>query len=97
MRGAYFVQSTQEEKPTIDVFILDPNKKVIFSRRKKIEGIFRFNATIPGPYSFIFSNVKVITIKILPLHQSKKDKDVTIALHTEGNDEVKEDKIIQQE
>jgi hypothetical protein len=59
MRGAYFVGSKGENYPTIDFFILDPQRKVVYSRRKKTEGIFRFNATITGAYSFIFSNIKV--------------------------------------
>lgn len=59
IRGAYFAGSSSEKKPIIDVFILDPNRKVIFSRRRMQEGIFRFNATVPGTYSFIFSNLKV--------------------------------------
>ena len=34
IRGAYFAGSNTEKKPIIDVFILDPNRKVIFSRRR---------------------------------------------------------------
>lgn len=61
MRGAYFVGEGTKEK-FIDFFILDPNGKVIFSRRSKDEGIFRFNTTSNGTYSFIFSNMRVILI-----------------------------------
>jgi len=42
----------------IDFFIVSPKNKVIFSRRKAEEGIFRFNTTMAGRYSFIFSNIK---------------------------------------
>lgn len=59
IRGAYFLTGAAESKPNIDFFILDPNRKVIYARRKKTEGIFRFNSTIAGAYSFIFSNLKV--------------------------------------
>jgi hypothetical protein len=38
---------------------VDPNKKVVYSRRKRTEGIFRINATVEGTYSFVFSNLKV--------------------------------------
>ena len=50
VRGAYYVASSTESKPTIDFFILDPNNKVVYSRRKKNEGIFRFNASVSGEY-----------------------------------------------
>ena len=51
--------STTGKNKFIDFFVLDPNNKVIFSRRKAEEGIFRFNTTLPGTYSFVFSNMKV--------------------------------------
>lgn len=34
VRGAYFAGSSLEKVPIIDLFILDPKRKVIFSRRK---------------------------------------------------------------
>ena len=48
IRGAYFVNSGQstEKKQLIDFFVLDPNYQVIYSRRGKDEGIFRFNTTM---------------------------------------------------
>jgi len=60
IRGAYFVGSSTTNNKLIDFFILDPNNRVIYSRRKKEEGIFRFNTTTPGTYTFVFSNMKVI-------------------------------------
>ena len=59
IRGAYFVNSGQstEKKQLIDFFVLDPNYQVIYSRRGKDEGIFRFNTTMQGQYSFVFSNM----------------------------------------
>jgi hypothetical protein len=60
----------------IDFFIVNPKNKVIYSRRKSEEGIFRFNSTMPGRYSFIFSNIK----------DRKSVKDVTIAIHLPDND-----------
>jgi hypothetical protein len=56
---------------------VNPKNKVIFSKRKSEEGIFRFNTTMAGRYSFIFSNIK----------DRKSVKDVTIAIHTPDNDE----------
>jgi hypothetical protein len=61
MRGAYFVNAapgTEKSERLIDFFVLDPNYSVIFSRRKHEEGIFRFNTSLPGQYTFVFSNMK---------------------------------------
>jgi len=61
MRGAYFVNadaSIPKEDRLIDFFVLDPNYQVIYSRRRREEGIFRFNTTLAGQYSFVFSNMK---------------------------------------
>lgn len=44
VRGAYFIGDSTNNK-FIDFFVLDPNNKVIYSRRTKDEGIFRFNTT----------------------------------------------------
>lgn len=76
IRGAYFIAETPSNK-FIDFFVLDPNNKVIFSRRTKDEGIFRFNTTMAGTYSFIFSNIR----------DKSTEKEVTIAIHTPGNDD----------
>jgi hypothetical protein len=76
-------QSTTNNK-LIDFFIVSPKNKVIFSKRKSEEGIFRFNTTMPGRYSFIFSNIK----------DRKSVKDITIAIHTPGesSEEIEQDK-----
>ena len=73
IRGAYFVNAGQstENKQLIDFFVLDPNYQVIYSRRGKDEGIFRFNTTMPGQYSFVFSNMNDKHVR----------KSVTVALH----------------
>ena len=74
IRGAYFVnaQKSGEEKQLIDFFILDPNYQVIYSRRGKDEGIFRFNAKEEGgQYTFVFSNMKDKITR----------KSVTVAIH----------------
>ena len=62
IRGAYFVGQSSTANKLIDFFIVNPKNKVIFSKRKSEEGIFRFNTTGPGRYSFIFSNIKVYQI-----------------------------------
>jgi hypothetical protein len=59
IRGAYFVGQSTGKNKFIDFFVLDPTNKVIFSRRKSEEGIFRFNTTSAGTYTFVFSNMKV--------------------------------------
>lgn len=73
IRGAYYVVSRDETKPTIDFFILDPNNNLVYTRRKKSEGIFRFNATQTGIYQFKFSNTKV-TLSNLHLYSPIKTK-----------------------
>jgi hypothetical protein len=47
-RGAFFSSGKNDVNPVIDFFVLDPERKVIFSRRKRAEGVFKFNSTIPG-------------------------------------------------
>jgi hypothetical protein len=64
IRGAYFVGKSTTANKLIDFFIVSPKNKVIFSRRKAEEGIFRFNTTMPGRYSFIFSNIKVFQLSL---------------------------------
>ncbi len=55
--------SSSSKTKLIDFFVLDPENKVVFSRRKAEEGIFRFNTTMAGTYTFVFSNMKVNTFK----------------------------------
>ena len=62
---------SQKTDRLIDFFVLDPNYAVIYSRRRHEEGIFRFNTTIPGQYSFVFSNMK----------DRLNSKQVTLAIH----------------
>ena len=62
VRGAYFVGKSSTSTKQIDFFVVNPKNKVIFSRRKAEEGIFRFYTTVGGRYSFIFSNIKVRTL-----------------------------------
>lgn len=49
---------SQKQDRLIDFFVLDPNYAVIFSRRRHEEGIFRFNTSKAGQYTFVFSNMK---------------------------------------
>lgn len=53
---------------------------MIYSRRRHDEGIFRFNTTIAGQYSFVFSNMK----------DKLNSKQVTLAIHPGFEDEVGE-------
>ena len=51
MRGAFFVNAdanVPKKERLIDFFVLDPNYSVIYSKRGKEEGIFRFNTTMKG-------------------------------------------------
>ena len=61
IRGAFFTTSspsTPKEEKLLDVFIMDPDYKIIHFNRQHEEGIFRFNTTIAGSYHFVFSNAK---------------------------------------
>jgi hypothetical protein len=69
IRGAYFVKGDLK----IDFYIVAPSGDVIFSRRNQHEGIFRFNTTMIGDYTFVSTS-----------KQPKKNLDVTLALHTES-------------
>jgi hypothetical protein len=53
---------TSGKNKFIDFFVVDPAGKVIYSRRKSEEGIFRFNTTMAGTYAFVFSNMKVYNL-----------------------------------
>ena len=90
IRGAYFTNApptVARADRLVDFFILDPNYKVVYSRRRHEEGIFRFNTTMKGQYSFVFSNMKD---KINP-------KAVTIAIHPGYDQDQLDDKILQGE
>ncbi|CDW84548.1 emp24 gp25l p24 family protein [Stylonychia lemnae] len=77
-RGVYFARGADKEKGVIDFFVLDPKRQVIYSRRKKSEGVFSLTLTTPGQYTFIFSNLK-----------QKQPKEVQFYIQTQGNDEGK--------
>ena len=84
VRGAYFVNNaggtglnradviTARKDKTIDFFVLDPSYKVVYSKRNNDEGIFRFNTTKSGQYTYVFSNMgdrvhsKTVTLAIHP-------------------------------
>ena len=70
MRGAYFTSKGADKSTEIDFFVLDPSHRVVYSRRRTKEGLFRFTAKTEGIYAFVFSNVKYSNIK-----------DVTMAVH----------------
>lgn len=58
-----FIASSKDGEQGLDFFIIGPNKRIVYSSRKRTEGIFSFNATLPGQYSFIFNNMKWRTEK----------------------------------
>ena len=85
IRGAYFVNApkSSENKQLVDFFVLDPNYQVIYSRRGKDEGIFRFNTKEEGgQYTFVFSNMK----------DKKTRKSVTVAIHPGYDTDAQEEK-----
>lgn len=48
IRGSFFIGGVQEQQPKIDFFILSPSKRVIYAKRKTMDGIFSFNTTDSG-------------------------------------------------
>ena len=74
---------TPKKDKIIDFFVLDPSYKVVFSRRKHDEGLFRFNTTKQGQCTFVFSNMKdrvnekTVTLAIHPGKESEEIKTVT--------------------
>lgn len=93
MRGAFFVNAdakVSKKDRTIDFFVLDPNYQVIYSKRGQEEGIFRFNTTMQGQYTFVFSNmkdkvnIKKVTIAIHPGRESEDGVDEEIAQMTKA-------------
>lgn len=70
VKGAYYVHGGNDAK-VINVFVQDPLKNIIYKRSDEIQGIILFNTTIPGQYSFIFSNL-----------DDSNDKTATLAIHT---------------
>lgn len=75
IRGAYFVQKSDDDNRFIDFYIYDPNDRIIFVDKKKEEGLFRFNTTKVGTYQFVFNNKKWFG-----------NKDLTIAIHKQGDE-----------
>lgn len=68
VRGAWYIASGDKKK--IDFWIVDPNGQISSKTENKNEGIFYFDAVIPGVYEFVFSNTR-----------SWEMKDVTFAIH----------------
>ena len=85
MRGMFYVNGSDRIKrdKTIDFFILDPAYKVIYSRRKQVEGMFRINTEKEGQYTFVFSNMKdriekkTVTLLINPGREIEEPKSET--------------------
>jgi hypothetical protein len=50
---------------------MDPKNEVIYKRSGEVQGIILFETTVPGKYTFIFSNLN-----------DHNDRTVSLALHT---------------
>lgn len=50
---------SSDDKGKIDFHVKDPKNHSVQTRLDRREGLFYFNATKKGVYSFIFSNEKV--------------------------------------
>ena len=71
--------------PIISVFIQDPQNKVIYAKKKRSLGQFKFNTTFKGEYKFMFSNLK-----------SKDEKTVLISIHNQEEKDTLEAEMIDQ-
>lgn len=102
IKGAYYVHGGASASP-INVFVQDPDKNIIYKRSGEIQGIILFNTTIPGEYSFIFSNLddnleKVATLaihtyedKLDPIQYDINDKGDTVVKNDPRRKEREED------
>lgn len=70
IKGAFYVHGGQDAKP-VNVFVQDPLKNIIYKRTEEIQGIMVFDTTVPGQYTFIFSNL-----------ESNAKRTATMAIHT---------------
>lgn len=64
IRGSYFA-SAADEASSVEFQITDPHGDVIFKKEDSDEGIFHFIASQSGTYSFIISNHKWMTEKMV--------------------------------
>ena len=97
IHAAYY---TQTRGQTINMFIMDPQNQVIFKRSAEEHGILDFKTTVPGRYTFIFSNIDDHNEKIVTfaLHTFEESKEIT-SFEINEQDEVvnaKDEKIRQQ-
>lgn len=54
MRGAYYIANG--DKKVIDFHIVFPNGAMMHVKEGRNEGLFFFDADLPGEYKFVFSN-----------------------------------------
>ena len=57
VKGAYYVLGGSIEK-TVSCIVYDPNRDVVYKRKGSAQGIILFDTTMPGEYTFIFSNME---------------------------------------
>lgn len=73
IRGAYFVG--YDSKDPITFTIRDPNKKTIYKRVDKREGIFSVDLNDTGQYELIFSNKKYSNKKFVSMTIDVSDNE----------------------
>lgn len=56
IKGAYYVLAGNTEK-IVSCIVYDPDRDVVYKRQGSAQGIILFDTTVPGEYSFIFSNM----------------------------------------
>lgn len=64
LRGGFFAAAS-EETSSVEFSITDPKGTVIFEKEDEAEGLFHFIASQPGTYTFIISNHKWMTEKMV--------------------------------
>ena len=56
IKGAYYVIGSTDK--AISCIVYDPNRDVVYMRRRSASGIIIFDSTVPGEYSFVFANME---------------------------------------
>ena len=63
LRGAFFVAPDKERRSGVNVFILDPNNKKVYTQSGKGEAIFSVKADMVGTYTFVIENTKWVSTR----------------------------------
>ena len=97
IKGAYYVIGGSQEK-TISCIVYDPNRDVVYKRKGSAQGIILFDTTVPGEYSFIFSNMNSgqdLTVTLAMHTYEEKEEEIAYDIDEYGNRFIKQDPVSQ--